>query len=235
MKKTLVVLSTIILISCESQDNKMSRLTIDKYSRKLISIIENIVEGRKEEGSQSRLTLNSFYDRYTSKIEAFSNDLNFETISPKYKDFRNDLLSLSKNINSYLNYRKSAISNMSDAFSSYESALRYKSDYNEYSLKSVGSSYSSDLYFDLVLKSLKDGLKESYDFIISKYSYSDDLNKMDSIYFSIDSLAIKFNLKANKSKLEEKIKIPTIFRDTINDWVISGKKSLAELTIPSFK
>ena len=70
--------------SCESEENKNSRLTLDKYTRKLNSITSNIVSSRDDEASQSRMTLNSFYDRYTSKFEDFNHDLDFELISIEY-------------------------------------------------------------------------------------------------------------------------------------------------------
>jgi hypothetical protein len=220
-----------LLGSCESKDNKYSRLTIDNYSRRLSSIIENVVQSREEEGSQSQLTLNNFYSRYTSKIEEFSDELNFETITPKYTIYRDELLIIAKNINSYLINRKNAILHLTEASSSFQSAIESQADYEEYLNEMKTDYYSLDLYRNLAYENLQDKLKESLSFIENKFDYLKDVDNMDSIYYLLDSITIQYNNKIEESKLEEIIKMPLMFRDTVNDWLINNRSDFKKLEI----
>ena len=231
MKKLWLILLVCLLGSCESKDNKYSRLTIDNYSRRLSSIIENVVQSREEEGSQSQLTLNNFYSRYTSKIEEFSDELNFETITPKYTIYRDELLIIAKNINSYLINRKNAILHLSEASSSFKSAIESQADYEEYLNEMKTDYYSLDLYRNLAYENLQDKLKESLSFIESKFDYLKDADNMDSIYYLLDSITIQYNNKIEESKLEEIIKMPLMFRDTVNDWLINNRSDFKKLEI----
>jgi len=227
MKKITIVftffIGIILLLSCESQENKNSRIAIDKYARKLNSMMIDVVESREEEGSQSRLTINRFYDRY--------NDLDFEEITEKYKPYRDDLVSVSRTIDYYLNVRKDAIINMTDALSSYKSANRYSKDYDEYIEKARTSHYSSDHYFDMARNYSMKKLEESLEFIYSKADYQINILQMDSLYFRVDSISSQYNQLILDKKLTEGIKLPDSFYDTTNDFIYSSKKFLLELEI----
>ena len=222
-----------LLYSCESNDNKNSRLTIDKYSRKLSSIMENVVNSRTEEGNQSRLTLSNFYTRYTSQIESYINDLNFETISSKYTVFRNELLSNAKSLNFYLSSRRNAVNNLSDTFSSYESGARYKDNYKEYESEMYTSEYSRDMYRKMALNSLSDFKDELIKFYSSKPSFSSDIHLMDSVCFKLDTAVVRFNTMKEKTKLLEKLIMPKLFRDTTNDWVMKANTTIKDLSFPN--
>lgn len=220
---------TLLLISCESQVNKNSRLTLDKYARKLNSMATDIISSRDEEGSQSRLTLNRFYDRYTNKFEDFSNDLDFETISEKYASSRIKLTNIAWTYYAYLNTRKKSIVDMSDASSSYESAQDYGKDYKEYMDKMESSVYNSDFYYKMANKSLAKKAEKQLEFILSAASYVDQLRVMDSLVNSIDSISLSYNNKIEELKLNEKIVVPETLHDTVNDWLITDKKLILQL------
>ena len=228
---TIIILSALMLYSCESQENKTSRITLDNYARKFNSMTIDIIASRDEEGSQSRLTLNRFYDRYTSKYEDFNSDLDFETISEKYNHNRENLITLSRLFYNYLNTRKSAIINMSDAMSAYKAALESEEDYNKYLNKMYTSSYSTDFYSEMALKSANKKLEKSIEFLVTKLEYNSDLHSMDSLLILIDSISTNYNIEIPNSKLIEEIKMPQNLNDTIDDWVISSKTQIEQLEI----
>jgi hypothetical protein len=232
MKRSITVGLLILLISCESSENKLSRLTIDKYARKLSSMVENIEQSRSEEGSQTRLSLNGFYQRYTSQVETYINDLNFETVTSRYSLFRDDLLSFAKGLNFYLNCRKSAINNLSDAFSSFESTVQSADNIKEYVAEARSSYYSSDMYIRLARQELNDLTENSIDFIVQRIDYQEDIHKMDSIFVFLDSTSMVFNERKGQSRLMDSLNLPTSFCDTINDWVYSSRRSIMALELP---
>ena len=230
MKKlTIPFLMILFLTSCESQENKNSRLTLDKYARKLNSMSLDIISSRDEEGSQSRLTLNRFYDRYTSKFENLNNDLDFETISEKYKTSRNEITGISRTFYAYLNTRKKAIIDMSDAISAYKSAQDYTKDYEEYKNKMISSTYNSDFYYEMATKSSTKKFEKQIEFILSSSSYLEQLHVLDSLTMVIDSISATYNRKMPDLKLTEKLVIPKTLNDTVNDWLITSKKYIERL------
>ncbi len=232
MKKYLLIfLGIILLFSCESKENKDSRLILDKYVRKLNSMTIDIISSREEEGSQSRITLNQFYDRYTSKLEDFNNDIDFESISEKYNQPRENLVSLSRSYYDYLNSRKRSVINLSEAFSSYESAINAEKEYQEYKLEMSTTRYSYDLYSSMATSSASRKFEESLEFIDNKYSYLEGLIRMDSITEFIDSISTIYNGGLQNLKLIEGIKTPIELQDSINDWLLSNKMFLEELDV----
>jgi hypothetical protein len=222
-----------MLVSCESRDDKFSRLKIDVYANKISSILGNIAESKVEEETRTQPTFNDFYGVYVIKVEEFINDLNLEKISPLYIPYKDSLLLSAEGLNCYLDYRKDAVANMTMALSNYESAVKSKSDCEEYVILKNSSFSESDFYADLVRKSLEEYKTKTLEFNISKNSYLKNIQKMDSIYLLIDSIAIEYNHRVIDSKLEEKITVPLTFRDTINDWLISSQSYLQELMVPS--
>lgn len=235
MKNYYLLIFLLLLTACESSENKVSRLTIDKYTRKLSSIIENIVSSREEEGSQSRLTINNFYQRYTSQIESFINDLNFETISPRYTSYRDDLLSVSKSINYYLNCRKSSINNLSEVTSAFESGQRNVKDYNEYLFEMKNSTYSIDFYHNLAKQAIDDWVENAYTFEKNRKEYCTNMIYIDSVYNLLDSITTTFNNKREKTRLNESLIIPSTMNDTINDWVTKGRSNISNVKFPILK
>lgn len=233
MKTFIPFFCFIMLVSCESRDDKFSRLTIDVYANKISSILGNIAESKAEEETLAQPNLNDFYDVYVTKIEEFINELNLEKISPLYMPYKDSLLLSAEGLNCYLNYRKDAVAYMTRVLSNYESAVKSKSDCEEYVILKNSSFSESDFYADLVRKSLEEYKTKTLEFNISKNSYLKNIQKMDSIYLLIDSIAIEYNHRVIDSKLEEKITVPLTFRDTINDWLISSQSYLQELMVPS--
>lgn len=227
----LTFLIIMLLISCESQENKNSRLILDKYARKMNSMTIDIISSRDEEGGQSRLTLNQFYNRYTSKFEAFTNDLDFESISEKYALSRNELTNLARIYYSYLNTRKKTLVDLSDAGSAYERARDYNEDYEEYYDKMLRSSYNSSFYSEMALKSSKKRFEKRMEFLMSSSSYFEQLEILDSLVVSIDSISTYYNNKTEVLKLEEKIIVPKTLNDTINDWLINSKNLILQLVL----
>jgi len=232
MKTLIPFICVIFLVSCESRDDRYSRLTIDLYANKISSILGNIPEIRIEEETQTLLTINDYYGVYVKRIEEFINDLNLEKISPLYRPYKDSLLLSAEGLNYYLSYRKDAVVNMIRALSYYESALKSRSDCEEYLILKNSSYSENDFYADLIRKGLDDYRIKTLEFNVSKNSYLNTIQKMDSIYFLIDSIVIGYNQKVIDSRLEEEITVPVTFRDTINDWLISNKSYFLELTVP---
>lgn len=231
-KRVTLILIAFLFVSCESEENKNSRLTVDKYARKLNSVVNNIVDSRQEEGNQSKLTMSNFYQRYTSRIEDFSNDLNFEDITPKYVGYREDMLSIATNLNLYLNVRREAILSMVNTSSNYRDAIESEAEYNEYLEKMKSSRYSSDYYREMAVNRLTDSYESALEFISYKASYQGSLYYMDSICAVIDSISIRYNSTIFENKLLDTIVIPPAFTDTINDWLLSNKQMILSLELP---
>lgn len=226
MKTLFPVLCLFLLVSCESRDDKYSRLTIDLYANKISSIFGKIAEIKVEEEIQTPGTLNDFYSVYLIGVEDFINGLNQEEISPLYMPFKDSLLWSAEGLKYYLNYRKQAVASMIATLSFYESMSKSKSDYEEYVILK-NSSYSENYFYTgLIIKSLEEYKAKTQEFQLSGSSYLNNIHKMDSLYFLINSLVVGYNDKIIASKLEQKIIIPLTFRDTINDWLFINKSYL---------
>ena len=206
MKTLIPVICFFLLISCESKDEKTSRLTIDTYTNKLNLIIGSVVESRVEEGSQ--LSTDNLYSNSVSKLMEFINELNSYNITSDYLPYRDIQLSSAEILNNYIGYRKDAISSMNSIVSSYESANRIISDLNGYH-------------------------KSAEEFAVSKNSYALSIQRMDSICISLDSMVIVYNQKLEDSRLVDKIFLPVSFRDTVNDWLVSNKSYYLDLQVHS--
>jgi len=231
MKTLLPFICVIILISCESRDAKYSRLAVDLYANKISSILGSIAEIRVEEETQTLLTINDYYGIYVTKVEGFINDLTSEKISLLYRPYMISLLLSAEDLSYYLSYRKNALADMIRALSFYESASKSKSDWEEYVILKNSSYSEDDFYEDLKRKSLEDYKTKTYEFNVSKNSYLINIQKMDSMYFLLDSIVIDYNHKVIESKLEEEITVPLTFRDTLNDWLISNKSYILEFVV----
>ena len=232
MKKTLILsLFIILIVSCKYQENKQSRIIIDKYTRRLNSLIIDISSSRNEEGNQSILTLNNFFDKYISKFEDFNDDLVFETISDKYIPKREKLIFFSRNMCEYLKIRKQAILNMSDVFSTHESLVQREKDYHKYdeSRKLASTLSSMHYYFTLGMENLIKISEETYEFNQSKALYLDNLQCIDSLYILIDSIFVNYNESIQNAKLIEKLIIPESFSDTSNDWLLNNEEYIIGL------
>jgi hypothetical protein len=221
-----------MLVSCESRDDKYSRLTIDLYANKISSILGNIAEIRAEEETLTQQSLSDFYGVYVTKVEEFIKAMNLEKISPLYMPFKDSLLLTAEDLSYYLSYREGAANDMISVLSFYESASKSRSDYEEYTILKNASYAENDSYNDLINKSLEEYKSKTQEFNTSRNYYLKNIQKMDSIYFLMDSIAVGYNHKMMTGKLEEKITVPITFRDTINDWLISSKSYLMELMIP---
>ena len=235
MKTVIPIFCFIMLVSCESRDDKFSRLTIDVYANKISSIFGNIAESKAEEEILAQPNLNDFYNVYVTKVEEFINELNLEKISPLYMPYKDSLLLSAEGLNCYLDYRKDAVAYMTRALSIYETAVKSKSDCEEYVILKNASFSESNYYAGLIRKCLEEYKAKTLEFNTSKNSYLKNIQRMDSIYLLIDSIAGEYNHRVIESKLEEKITVPLAFRDTINDWLISSQSYLLELTVPSIE
>jgi hypothetical protein len=227
MKKIVLYLLVIFFFaSCESQDNKESRLTLDQYTRKLNALSEEIVSSRDVEGSQTRLSLNGFFDKYTTKIEKFNSDLVFEKISAKYVVKRDYLSKLSKVYVDYLNNRKEGIRHLSDIFSKHKEAKRHNESYNEYVDKYIESSYSmGSFYMDMATKYSKRELDARLEFQYNRLDYLEKLEVLDSLTENIISISGNYNLELENLKLIEKVVVPINLLDSLNDWVFTSKSA----------
>lgn len=216
------------LTSCESQENKNSRLILDKYVRKLNSMTLDVVLSRSEEGSQSKLTMNRFYDRYTSKFEDINNDLEFETISEKYSESRNLISNIARSYYSYINRRKIAVSYISDLSSAYSSMINYKDDYIDYIDKMTTSEYSKEFYLKMARQSSDKLYEKELEYELSSYKYLIEIDKLDSTAKSIDSISRIYNRNLAELKLKDTIVIRETLYDTINDWLLTSKNTILE-------
>ena len=227
MKKIVLYLLVILFFaSCESQDNKESRLSLDQYIRKLNALSADIVSSRNDEGSQTRLSLNGFFDKYTAKIEEFNTDLVFEKISEKYVGKRDSLSEISRIYINYLINRKECVINLSDIFSKHKEAKRHNESYNEYVDKYIESSYSmGSFYMDMARKYSKRELDARLEFQYNRLDYLDKLEVLDSLSDNIISISGNYNLGLENLKLIEKVVVPINLLDSLNDWVFTSKSA----------
>ena len=230
MKKIVLYLLVILFFaSCESQDNKESRLALDQYTRKLNALSADIVSSRNDEGSQTRLSLNGFFDKYTAKIEEFNTDLVFEKISEKYVGKRDSLSEISRIYINYLINRKECVINLSDIFSKYKEAERYSDRYDEY-LNKIGVSYSLDDYYrNQAFKYAEKKYSARMEFQYNRLDYLDKLEVLDSLSGNIISTSGNYNLELENLKLIEKVVVPINLLDSLNDWVFTSKSAAVYL------
>ena len=137
---SLALLIILFLFDCESQENKNSRLTLDKYTIQLNSITTDIISNRDDEAGQVQIKINTFYDRYITKLKDFENDSDFETIDEKYSKSRDDLTNISSIYSAYLIARKKIILHMSNADFAAERTIAYAQEHDEWQRKLAMSS-----------------------------------------------------------------------------------------------
>ena len=202
---------------------------LDKYVRKINSLTLDIVTSRNDEGSQSQLTLNDFYLRYTEKVEGFNDNLVMEKMSEKYSKRRDDLSDISRTLMEYLNKRKNGIQYLSNSFSKHKEAADYQKRYDEY-LEKIGVSYSLDTYyremaFDYANKKYNTRLKFQY----NRLDYYDQLLELSTISKEIVTQSNVYNTELEKLKLLETLNIPIDFSNISTDWLFISKKKVESL------
>ena len=220
MRKLLLITLCISLFACESETNKQSRLNIDRYSRRLTSSIEGIVNSRDEEGQQSKLTMNSYYGKQLDKFSNFNDELSFEIITETYKPQREQLLAISKGFLGYLNLRRLASVTLIDASNSLSSSFNdFKSAKDFWDEFQNASPYLAETYFEMSRNSLIEGQDNWDEFVLERQNLNYYLINIDSIRNHLEALVNEFNSDEENSKLTEKVVIPSLFSDTLQDFL----------------
>lgn len=62
-----------------------------------------------------------------------------------------------------------------------------------------------------------------------KNSFPGNIEIMDSVSVRLDSLINDYNLKANGSRLKERIVLPPMFTDTVNDFLLNNRSHILNL------
>jgi len=230
MKRILIYLILGLFISsCESNEDKESRLILDKYVRKLNSLTLDIVTSRNDEGSQSQLTLNDFYLRYTEKVEGFNDNLVMEKISDKYSKKREDLSDISRTLMDYLNKRKNGIHYLSNSFSKHKEADNYQKRFDEY-LEKMDVSYSLDTYYaDMASGYADKAYNARLKFQYNRLDYYDQLLELSTISTEVVTQSSVYNTDLEKLKLLETLNIPIDFSNISTDWLFISKKKVESL------
>lgn len=229
-----MLLVSVVLISCESSEDKHSRMTIDAYTRKLNSMATDIVDSRKEEGNHTRLSVSQLFDRYIEKCDDFRDELVMEDISTKYDTTRLILEEISRAYQNYLNNRKPALIYWSVTPSSYR-------DYEE--KKDIATEQLIEDLEWFTGDSKKLGVREKARQAQSRQRKADRLDALEEsaeaefkenqrnylMYApevirdikTIKWISKEYNARLEGLKLEETISIPTNLLDTINDGVVA--------------
>lgn len=62
-----------------------------------------------------------------------------------------------------------------------------------------------------------------------KNAFLGNIELMDSVSARLDSLINDYNLKANESRLQERIVLPPLFTDTVNDFLLNNRSYILSL------
>ncbi len=78
--------------------------------------------------------------------------------------------------------------------------------------------------------SMNDALNGKTDELESlKNAFLGNIELMDSVSARIDSLISEYNLKAGESRLRERIVLPPLFTDTVNDFLLNNRSYIKNL------
>lgn len=219
-------------MSCESAQDKNSRLKMEQYIRKLNSISQEIVNSRDNEGTQSRSSLNQFYATYIEKFETFNNDIEFEIFSDKYVPIRGELVSLSKKYYEYLGTRKDAIYSLTSALSCFSSSKRYGEYANEYKEKMEDSYSSKSYYRKLAAENAMKCRDEFVDFARERLNYTTNVTVLNIITIELKIEVAEVNDIIKDNRLNDTLVVPANLNDTINDWLMKSGDYLKFLDFP---
>lgn len=206
----LFLASILLLTSCESEQQKLNRMELDKAARKLSKTLSDIQTEREQEGQQSQLTIGSFYNKYLDKIDDVENDLAEMDLDEKYKPNVERITRIASEVGQLLTNRKSAISATSDLSSawkmySYYSKQRLRYLYSTYS---YGSSYRSEI------------IEEESNIRTSALAYQIALAGVGKSEVRLDSMLTEYNLLVSDSRLQDSLLTPKSFSDsTQTDWL----------------
>lgn len=214
----LIILASILFLSsCESEQQKLNRIELDKAARKLSKILSDIQTEREQEGQQSQLTIGSFYNKYLDKIDDIENDLAEMDLDEKYKPSVERVNRIADEVGQLLTNRNSAISATSDlssAMNMYSYYMKQRMRYL-YSTYSYGSSYRMET------------LEEEGKIRSSAMAYEIAIAGLKKSEARLDSMLNDYNYLVSDSRLQGSLLIPNSFSDTTQtDWL---KKLLPDL------
>lgn len=207
----LIVLASILFLSsCESEQQKLNRIELDKAARKLSKTLSDIQTEREEEGEQSRLTIVSFYNKYLDKIDDIENDLAEMDLDEKYKPSVERINRIADEVAQLLTNRKSAISATSDL----SSALRMYNYYMKQRMRYLYSTYSYGSSYRM------ETLEEESNIRSSAIAYKIALAGLKKSEGRLDSMLNDYNFLVSDSRLQDSLIIPKSFSDTTQtDWL----------------
>lgn len=230
----LLLLSLLLLQSCESKEDESSRITLDKYSRKLSAMTDDVAASRTEESRQSKLSLNSYFKSEIEKLEAFKNDIQFETISEIYTVDRNHLTNISLSLIDYLNIRRELIpyytrsvelsKNLTDSrswlYAHQQGAVFYGVNTPKYlipSKKEMVEKYSAEC------KAYESSLNANLAAAQKKE------NMLDEVVELVNTFVVKYNSDVSQTKLIDSLRISPLLIDIESDWLLSGMETIRDL------
>ena len=220
-----------VLSSCESQETKESRLGLDLASRKLNLFGEQFIQSKTEEGQQSKLTLSTFYGKYTDKLDEVSESIAILPNEEKHKVARDNLKLSVVLLKTFVDTRRALINNVTEASSSYQEYIEQGRKKDEYWNDYRNSGYRYDFYKEYSHNALIKELDEMMSFIDAKYAASDLVDSLFVLNDSIDMVINSYNLNVSESKLIDSVIINPLVDSTGLDWLISAEVSISKLSI----
>ena len=219
-----------VLVSCEPGDEKTSRLTLDTYSLKLNSVFASIVESRVDEGIPG-ISPDGLYSTIISKVNEIDAGLADSRFAPGYLPFCESQRQVVREVGLYLENRVQSVLSMNDVLSCYQSATAIRAEMEDYKNAATSSYGGNNFNTEAAAGKLDELNARLAEFIDYKDSWSQKIGGMDSASLRLESIISGYNLKAEGSRLRERIVLPPAFRDTINDLLLSNRAYILNLQV----
>ncbi|MRR21531.1 hypothetical protein EG830_00935 [bacterium] len=111
--------------------------------------------------------------------------------------------------------------------------FRFAQDYQHFSQMQISIAAELSSYVEIRIRtalSMNDARNsKTYELENLKSAFLGNIELMDSVSARIDSLIGEYNLKANESRLHERIVLPPLFTDTVNDFLLNSRSYILNL------
>lgn len=231
MKKLLHLLILLIwLPACESDEQKQSRLTLDKYTRKLNVLLKNSINPQEEQNSP-RLFSNKIFQDEIEKFSQFNADIEFEIIIDDYKTPKNNLLKISDKASDLLGIRNNIFSSLSDCLNTFNKFNRSITEVR----RIMNGNYERDVflsvYFDQTIDEMKSISISKARYEITRINLTSSIDNYTSAMNELDSLVLGYNSLTQGLNLSDSAIIFSKMHPFESDWIFGSIDELLKFDI----
>jgi len=204
----------LILLSCETKEDKLCRDQLSSTIRQINAIFQGYADNKSAEESLNLFGIRDYYSNYTNQLNELRRELAKHKITKKFTSFNkgiNDIISDGIN---YFNNRQDLILTISEISSNFSDWGRYTEQSTDYLIKSMTSNYSSDFYSEQSDEYSKKA-EESYRKLKENFNEFENLCMgYNKIKLDITSYCDSLNLERESIKILETLGIHSIINDT---------------------